>query len=413
MPRSEGLEQPHHVCGIHRKLLTVILERAPDDRNDRPVALDEHRSPARRLGLEVPPVHEDDLVTDLSVNPEDVLHDSEIAQITDRRRELLTHLTSDSVAVGFAELDAATDQPVISVRVLHRRRVEADGVRGSIRIGRDEHGLDPDATSIDRHPVTLSQPKDIAALHQLRRFTSSAPRCVYTAFAIRRAANVVAIRSSVETLRRSAQGEPYACLVTTTTAAYSARAAEYTDLLGSMSAVHQSDRQIIESWAARVEGDVLDAGCGPGHWTNHLNELGLNTRGIDLVPSFINHARSTYPGIRFDVGSIEHIDTADGSLAGVLSWFSTIHHEPGTITAPLSEFARVLRPGGQLALGFFSGTAIEPFDHAVTRAYRWPTEILSDLLQTAGFDVSETYLREAPGHRPVGTVICVRRGVER
>lgn len=194
-----------------------------------------------------------------------------------------------------------------------------------------------------------------------------------------------------------------------TTAAYSAHAVEYTDVLGSISAVHPSDRQIIESWAARFEGDVLDAGCGPGHWTNHLNGLGLHARGIDLVPPFIDHARSTYPGIRFDLGNIDDIDGADRSLAGVLSWFSTIHHAPDAIITPISEFARVLRPGGLLALGFFSGEVVEPFDHAVTRAFRWPTEELSDVLDAAGFDVMERYLRQARGQRPVGTVICERR----
>lgn len=197
--------------------------------------------------------------------------------------------------------------------------------------------------------------------------------------------------------------------MTTTTAAYSARAEEYADVLGSMSAVHPSDRQIIESWAGRVQGDVLDAGCGPGHWTSHLNALGIHTRGIDLVPSFIAHARSSYPGLRFSVGSIDHLDAADESLGGVLSWFSTIHHDPDAIATPIAEFARVLRPGGQLALGFFSGPEIEPFDHAVTRAYRWPASALSLLLASSGFDVVETYQREVRGERPVGTVICERR----
>jgi SAM-dependent methyltransferase len=200
--------------------------------------------------------------------------------------------------------------------------------------------------------------------------------------------------------------------VTTTTRAYSARAAEYVELLGSMSSVHPSDRQIVESWAADIQGDVLDAGCGPGHWTSHLNGLGLDARGIDLVPSFIDHARSTYPGIRFDLGSIDDIDADDRSLGGVLAWFSTIHHDPDDIHVPLSEFARVLRPGGRLLLGFFSGPELEPFDHAVTGAYRWPAERLREVLDAAGFEVRETYLREARGQRPVGTIICERRLVE-
>lgn len=200
--------------------------------------------------------------------------------------------------------------------------------------------------------------------------------------------------------------------MTTTTAAYSARAAEYVDLLGAMSAVHPSDRQIIDTWATQIDGEILDAGCGPGHWTKHLNELGCDARGIDLVPGFLDHARSACPGIRFDLGSIDQIDAADDSLGGILSWFSTIHHDQRAIIAPLSEFARVLRPGGQLALGFFSGIAFEPFDHAVTRAYRWPAGEIIDLLDAAGFSVIETYLRETRAQRPVGTILCERRALD-
>lgn len=197
--------------------------------------------------------------------------------------------------------------------------------------------------------------------------------------------------------------------MTTTTEAYGARAAEYTDLLGTMSAVHPSDRQIIESWARRMTGRVLDAGCGPGHWTDYLTRLGLDARGIDLVPSFIDHARSTYPGIPFGVESIEAIDEADGALAGVLSWFSTIHYEPETVAVPIAEFARVLRPGGELAIGFFSGNSIEPFDHAVMRAFRWPARELQQILTESGFDVCETHVREARDKRPVGAIVCERR----
>lgn len=195
----------------------------------------------------------------------------------------------------------------------------------------------------------------------------------------------------------------------TTTTAYTARAAEYIDLLGSLSAVHPSDRQIIDSWAAGIDGRVLDAGCGPGHWTHHLTALGLDARGIDLVPAFIDHARSTYPAARFDLGTIDRTDEVDGALGGVLSWFSTIHHEPAAVPIPIAEFARVLRPGGRLALGFFHADEVEPFDHAVTRAFRWPAAALRDVLESAGFDVIATYLRAERGQRPVGTLIGERR----
>ncbi|MFT4228687.1 MAG: class I SAM-dependent methyltransferase [Microbacterium sp.] len=191
-----------------------------------------------------------------------------------------------------------------------------------------------------------------------------------------------------------------------TTAAYSSRAAEYADALGSMSAMHHADVHLIETWAAATSGRLLDAGCGPGHWTHHLDSRGADIRGIDLVPEFIDRARATYPRVRFDVESMDAIDEDDDSLGGVLSWFSTIHHEPSRITVPLAEFARTLRPGGTLLLGYFDGAELDAFDHAVVRAYRWPADELCSVLEEAGFDIIETHRRAERGRRPVGAILC-------
>jgi SAM-dependent methyltransferase len=197
--------------------------------------------------------------------------------------------------------------------------------------------------------------------------------------------------------------------VPTTTSSYAARAEEYIALLGSMSAVHPSDRQLVDTWAEDVRGPVLDAGCGPGHWTRHLVDLGVDAYGIDVVPGFLDHARAAHPGIRFAQQSIDRIEEEDAALGGVLSWFSTIHHEPDRMRTPLAEFARVLRSGGGLVLGFFSGDRVEPFDHAIARAYRWPAAELRDLLDAAGFDVIETQKRQTRGERPVGAIVGERR----
>lgn len=59
-------------------------------------------------------------------------------------------------------------------------------------------------------------------------------------------------------------------------AAYTRRAAEYADVLGSMTSVHPSDVQLVTSWADRITGPAIDAGCGPGHWTAHLAARGLD-----------------------------------------------------------------------------------------------------------------------------------------
>lgn len=77
--------------------------------------------------------------------------------------------------------------------------------------------------------------------------------------------------------------------------AYSRRAAEYADLFGSMAAVHPSDRQLVDTWADAVTGSVIDAGCGPGHWTNYLVQRGTLASGVDLTPDLIALARARYP----------------------------------------------------------------------------------------------------------------------
>ncbi|WP_371742785.1 class I SAM-dependent methyltransferase [Plantibacter sp. CFBP 8804] len=190
--------------------------------------------------------------------------------------------------------------------------------------------------------------------------------------------------------------------------AYSGRAVEYADLLGSMASVHPSDLQLVSSWADRIDGRALDAGCGPGHWTAYLASRGLDVRGIDLVPEFIEHARIHHPGARFDLGSLDALDAETGSVGGVLAWYSLIHHHPDTIGVPLTEFARVLRTGGELLIGCFVGASVEAFDHAVVTAYRWPVMELAERVRRAGFDIAETHTRTSLDQRPHGAILARR-----
>ncbi|MFD3404357.1 class I SAM-dependent methyltransferase [Kribbella sp. NPDC058693] len=136
---------------------------------------------------------------------------------------------------------------------------------------------------------------------------------------------------------------------------------------------------------------VLDVGCGPGRTTGLLAERGLPVTGIDLSPGMIEVARRDHPELDFRVGSMTALDVADGSVSGVVSWWSIIHLPRDVVPLAFAEFYRVLAPGGVLLMGFHvgsetthktSGYGGHPMNIYV---HRWTAPALTELAVAAGF----------------------------
>lgn len=169
--------------------------------------------------------------------------------------------------------------------------------------------------------------------------------------------------------------------------------------------VDPDDLDFLRRHFAGCAGPVLDVGCGPGHLTAYLNEIGVATRGVDLVPEFVANARSRWPTLQFEVGSMLHLDLPTSSLDGVLAWYSLIHCEPADLAPVLAQFASAIRPGGVLVVGFFVGDRVEPFAHKVTTAYRWPMDEMSEALAATGFTEVARASRPRIGEtRPHGAI---------
>ncbi|MFG2622018.1 class I SAM-dependent methyltransferase [Streptomyces sp. NPDC048507] len=193
-----------------------------------------------------------------------------------------------------------------------------------------------------------------------------------------------------------------------TAEAYDAVAVLYAGLFRDALAGFPLDRAVLAAFAESVRaagpgsGPVAELGCGPGAVTAHLRDLGLDVFGVDLSPVMISIAREAYPDLRFEVGSMDALELADGGLRGIVSWYSVIHAPPGDVPSYFREFRRVLAPGGLLLLAFFEseGGPVTPFDHKVTTAWRWPADTLADLARDAGFTETGRMLREpATGER--------------
>ncbi len=190
--------------------------------------------------------------------------------------------------------------------------------------------------------------------------------------------------------------------------AYAARAGEYIAALGSVASMHPADARKIAAWGADLSGPVVDAGCGPGHWTAYLRDRGVDVTGVDLVPEFLTSAAARFPHVPFRCASLGDLGVPDAALGGILAWYSLIHLPPERLPAALAEFARCLRPGGRLLLGFFAGRAGEAFDHAVAPAYFWSLPSMRRALLDAGFAVEQMLTRTDPGHRPHASITARR-----
>ncbi|MGI5448079.1 class I SAM-dependent methyltransferase [Streptomyces sp. CA-243310] len=184
---------------------------------------------------------------------------------------------------------------------------------------------------------------------------------------------------------------------------YDTVALDYTEHFGDWLVDRPLDRAMVAGFAELVRagagGPVADVGCGHGHLTAYLDGLGLSAFGLDLSSAMVALARSTYPRLRFEEGSMTALDLADGSLGGVLASYSIIHVPRERLPGVFAEFHRVLAPGGHLMLSFQVGDAplrVErPFGHEVALDFRRQRpQWIAEALDRAGFAVRARLLRE-------------------
>ncbi|MGW7818670.1 class I SAM-dependent methyltransferase [Streptomyces puniciscabiei] len=161
------------------------------------------------------------------------------------------------------------------------------------------------------------------------------------------------------------------------------------------------ERALLRAFAELVgtAGIVADLGCGTGVATAYLASLGLDVFGLDLSESMLTVARREHPALRFEQGSMLELPLTDGSLAGAVSWYSSIHTPVGELPRLLAEFHRVLRPGGHLLLAFQTGDEprrlAQPWGRPVTLDFeRRRPEFMAGLLADGGFTLRSSTVRQ-------------------
>ncbi len=90
---------------------------------------------------------------------------------------------------------------------------------------------------------------------------------------------------------------------------------------------------------------VADLACGTGDFCGDLERAGLDALGVDFSAGMLRHATTSTPLVRADV---LRLPLPDGAVQGAVCGFAL--RNLADLETFLAETARVLRPGGRLAL---------------------------------------------------------------
>ncbi len=95
-------------------------------------------------------------------------------------------------------------------------------------------------------------------------------------------------------------------------------------------------------------GKALDLGCGTGRYSLYLDSLGHSVTGVDISKDMIRLAQKKSKKVQFIQGDISNLSFEDNKFDLMVSGLAI--HYVKNLEKAINEFARVLRPGGQLII---------------------------------------------------------------
>ena len=136
---------------------------------------------------------------------------------------------------------------------------------------------------------------------------------------------------------------------------------------------------------------ALDVGCGPGLFDRHVAPA-FDLHGVDVSPAMVERARETNPEVEYAVSEPRRLPHPDGRFDLAFA-VCVLHHVDRADRLPLvRETARVVRPGGLVAI--FEHNPLNPLTRRVVRECAFDEDVellprreLEALFPAAGLEV--------------------------
>jgi SAM-dependent methyltransferase len=164
---------------------------------------------------------------------------------------------------------------------------------------------------------------------------------------------------------------------------YAAKAATYADLVCASVAKDPMFQLFLE--ALPPHSDVLDLGCGPGHFSAEIAANGHRVTATDAVQEMVDLA-ATHTDVTAHLASFDDI-AGTALYDGIWANFSLLHAPRDAMPTHLAALHTALKPDGLFHIALKSGEGSKR--DSLGRLYTYYTEgELSGLLMEAGFSVT-------------------------
>lgn len=182
---------------------------------------------------------------------------------------------------------------------------------------------------------------------------------------------------------------------------YDRIAEEYAEKFSGEHQKKPKDQEILRRFSQEIGNrrPVWDLGCGPGQTTAYLKNLGLEISGLDLSDKILEQARSLYPDIRFQKGTVLDLKFEDNSIAGAVAFYAIVHFAKEQVKTALHEIFRVLQPNGILLFTFHLGEKTIHLSEFLGKKIDidfmfFTTDFIVSCLKNTGFEKIEIIERE-------------------
>jgi len=113
-----------------------------------------------------------------------------------------------------------------------------------------------------------------------------------------------------------------------------------------------SPQRFIKLLAIQPDWSIVDFGCGPGFFSIPFARVAARVVGVDVQPEMLKKAESyaKKSNVKVEFAESDGITVPLSSDSFDLVFLNLVFHEIGEKKRALSEFWRVLKPGGVIAI---------------------------------------------------------------